>query len=529
MTVPAGARTRTSSTSPWSFDGPARSRRRIAGVDVPARRTGGARARRRADGALPRLQPESLSGRIVSTPRRRRSWPSSSAAWRRRCTTRSWSQGTKPVMVTSANPGDGKTLTVANLALTLSESYRRAGPADRRRPAPAVAARRLQRPERRRPQRRPEGAAATRKPERHQDHRHADAAPGRTARSRSDELPDVDADGARSSRRRRSASTGSSSTPRRSACSPTPACWRAWSTARSWSMRAGQTPHAAVDRAVERARPRAHPRRRPQRRRIDGRRQARSTTTRGDSDDARFARRAADAGKARHAGVARGTHVATIVAGRRWTTSLIVAAVVLAVVRAHGGPTHRAGWLAPAVARQPDRRRPPALPALPRPLRSAHAARSPAADGRPARRRSAPARRCSRCSTTGCRGLVIGRGIFLIGALFIVLFVAGWRIAFEWLSSRLGPARAAADRRHQRARRSSWRARLYERRHQLGVELVGFVDAPGAERARSRPRRHHPRHHRRHPGDRPRSRRRSRRRQPRRCARQAARWTSCSR
>jgi len=34
-------------------------------------------------------------------------------------------QGTKVVMVTSASPGDGKTLTSTNLALTLSESYRR--------------------------------------------------------------------------------------------------------------------------------------------------------------------------------------------------------------------------------------------------------------------------------------------------------------------------------------------------------------------------------------------------------------------
>jgi protein-tyrosine kinase len=34
-------------------------------------------------------------------------------------------QGTKIVMITSANPADGKTLTATNLALTLSESYRR--------------------------------------------------------------------------------------------------------------------------------------------------------------------------------------------------------------------------------------------------------------------------------------------------------------------------------------------------------------------------------------------------------------------
>ena len=34
-------------------------------------------------------------------------------------------QELKVIMVTSAVPGDGKTLTAANLALTLSESYRR--------------------------------------------------------------------------------------------------------------------------------------------------------------------------------------------------------------------------------------------------------------------------------------------------------------------------------------------------------------------------------------------------------------------
>jgi protein-tyrosine kinase len=34
-------------------------------------------------------------------------------------------QGTRTVLITSASPGDGKTLTATNLALTLSESYRR--------------------------------------------------------------------------------------------------------------------------------------------------------------------------------------------------------------------------------------------------------------------------------------------------------------------------------------------------------------------------------------------------------------------
>jgi sugar transferase (PEP-CTERM system associated) len=73
--------------------------------------------------------------------------------------------------------------------------------------------------------------------------------------------------------------------------------------------------------------------------------------------------------------------------------------------------------------------------------------------------------------------LTIGRGIFLIGAVSIVLFVAGWRIAFEWLSTRMAPherllivgtSAAAAELGHE----------LFARRHQLGVELVGFIEVP---------------------------------------------------
>ena len=43
----------------------------------------------------------------------------------RRCTTRQVERGLKVVMSSSALPGEGKTLTAANLALTLSESYQR--------------------------------------------------------------------------------------------------------------------------------------------------------------------------------------------------------------------------------------------------------------------------------------------------------------------------------------------------------------------------------------------------------------------
>ncbi len=52
-------------------------------------------------------------------------------------------QPIKSIIVTSPSPGDGKTHVAVNLALTLSDSYRAARPADRRRPAPPVAAPRV--------------------------------------------------------------------------------------------------------------------------------------------------------------------------------------------------------------------------------------------------------------------------------------------------------------------------------------------------------------------------------------------------
>ena len=69
--------------------------------------------------------PSELAGRIVSSPG---ASPMLSEQFRRLAATLHHAQlvqGTKVVMITSANPGDGKTLTATNLALTLSESYRR--------------------------------------------------------------------------------------------------------------------------------------------------------------------------------------------------------------------------------------------------------------------------------------------------------------------------------------------------------------------------------------------------------------------
>jgi sugar transferase (PEP-CTERM system associated) len=70
---------------------------------------------------------------------------------------------------------------------------------------------------------------------------------------------------------------------------------------------------------------------------------------------------------------------------------------------------------------------------------------------------------------------IIGRGVFLISVGFMVVFVVGWRVAFAWLTRRVAPRErlllvgtnaAAIDLAKE----------LFERRQELGVEIVGFVD-----------------------------------------------------
>ena len=36
--------------------------------------------------------------------------------------------------------------------------------------------------------------------------------------------------------------------------------------------------------------------------------------------------------------------------------------------------------------------------------------------------------------------LIIGRGVFVIASVFVIVLVAGWRLAFEWCALRVGPA-----------------------------------------------------------------------------------------
>jgi sugar transferase (PEP-CTERM system associated) len=76
--------------------------------------------------------------------------------------------------------------------------------------------------------------------------------------------------------------------------------------------------------------------------------------------------------------------------------------------------------------------------------------------------------------------LIIGRGVFLIAALLIFAVIVGWRLIFGWLTRRARPrerwllvgttAQAVALARE-----------LYDRRQELGVEIVGFVDPDPAK------------------------------------------------
>ncbi|MGH9158490.1 MAG: TIGR03013 family XrtA/PEP-CTERM system glycosyltransferase [Vicinamibacteraceae bacterium] len=76
--------------------------------------------------------------------------------------------------------------------------------------------------------------------------------------------------------------------------------------------------------------------------------------------------------------------------------------------------------------------------------------------------------------------LVIGRGVFIIATFFILVLVAGWRFLFERLSAYLGPSERLLILGTNPAAIQLARE-LFHRRHELGVEIVGFVD-PDATR-----------------------------------------------
>ena len=72
-------------------------------------------------------------------------------------------------------------------------------------------------------------------------------------------------------------------------------------------------------------------------------------------------------------------------------------------------------------------------------------------------------------------GLVLGRGVFMITAFLVMSLVVAWRIVFEWLSRQIGPhERLLLVGTNQAA--LTLATELHDRRLELGVEIVGFVD-----------------------------------------------------
>jgi len=72
-------------------------------------------------------------------------------------------------------------------------------------------------------------------------------------------------------------------------------------------------------------------------------------------------------------------------------------------------------------------------------------------------------------------GLSLGRGVFFIAASMVVVIIIGWRLVFEWLAHRARPAErllvvgtggAVVE----------LASELHQRRNELGVDIVGFVD-----------------------------------------------------
>jgi sugar transferase (PEP-CTERM system associated) len=75
--------------------------------------------------------------------------------------------------------------------------------------------------------------------------------------------------------------------------------------------------------------------------------------------------------------------------------------------------------------------------------------------------------------------LIVGRGVFMLAAVIVITVLFGWRIVFEWGTRRVGPReRLLLVGTTEGAVRLA--RELFER-HDLGVEIVGFID-PDASR-----------------------------------------------
>jgi sugar transferase (PEP-CTERM system associated) len=77
-------------------------------------------------------------------------------------------------------------------------------------------------------------------------------------------------------------------------------------------------------------------------------------------------------------------------------------------------------------------------------------------------------------------GAVLGRGVFIITAVLVLVVVAGWRLVFDYLTPYLGPRERLLIVGTNPAAVALARE-LFERRHELGVEIVGFVDGDASK------------------------------------------------
>ena len=76
--------------------------------------------------------------------------------------------------------------------------------------------------------------------------------------------------------------------------------------------------------------------------------------------------------------------------------------------------------------------------------------------------------------------LMVGRGVFALATVLIIALVVGWRLAFEWISLRGQPTERLLIVGTGVAAVSLARE-LGDRRSELGVEIVGFVDTDAAK------------------------------------------------
>src|SRR5262245_44834507 len=72
--------------------------------------------------------------------------------------------------------------------------------------------------------------------------------------------------------------------------------------------------------------------------------------------------------------------------------------------------------------------------------------------------------------------LIIGRGVFMWTAAIVIPLIVGWRVTFDWFSTYAGPSERLLIVGTSSASVALARE-LFERRRELAVEIVGFVDA----------------------------------------------------